>query len=481
MSTAIVWFRRDLRLADQPALAAACAGHDRVIPLYVHAPEEDGDWPPGGAQRWWLHRSLHALAADLARAGAPLVVRRGPSRAAIGDLVDATAAAAVYWNRCHEPQPRARDAALESWLQGELGVRVETFNSALLFEPGDVRTGQGTPYRVFTPFWRRVTANGLPDAVAPAPDRVPGPAHDLASVPVAALDLLPRTPWYEGLAANWTPGEAGAQARLADFRSSILDGYDGSRDHPAVDGTSALSPHLHFGEIGPRQVVRAVHTARHGQGAAAKAYLAELGWREFAAHLLHHFPDTPDAPLDPRFERFPWRDPGADAAAELAAWQRGITGIPLVDAGMRQLWHTGWMHNRVRMVVASFLTKNLRLDWRLGATWFWDTLVDADLASNTLGWQWAAGCGADAAPYFRIFNPVRQGERFDPDGAYVRRWVPELTGLTARHIHAPWQAPATALAAAGVEPGRTYPRPIVDLQDSRRRALAAFENMTGIA
>jgi deoxyribodipyrimidine photo-lyase len=474
MSTAIVWFRRDLRLEDNPALAAACARFDAVVPLFVHAPEEEGDWPPGGAQRWWLHHSLDALAEALEAHGASLVIRRGPAAEALADLLEEADAEAVYWNRLYEPAIVERDRELKRWLREERGVAAESFNAALLFEPWTVATGQGQPYRVFTPFWRRLCRDGLPEEFEKAPARVPAPPRRFASEPVAALDLLPSIPWDDGLAATWTPGEHGAHERLAGFLDGMLGHYDERRNLPALDGTSALSPHLHFGEIGPRQVVAGVRR-RAGATGSADAFLSEVGWRDFAHHLLFHFPETPTRPLDRKFEDFPWRDPAGGAGADLEAWRAGRTGVPMVDAGMRQLWRTGWMHNRVRMVVASFLTKNLRLHWLEGARWFWDTLVDADLGSNTLGWQWAAGCGADAAPYFRIFNPVRQGERFDPDGRYVRYWVPEVAALPDRHVHAPWLAPRSAREQAGLDSEVFYPPPIVDLAESRRAALQAFE------
>lgn len=481
MSTAIVWFRRDLRLADQPALSAALARHERIVPLYIHAPEEEGEWAPGGAQRWWLHHSLAALADSLTAAGAPLTIRRGPSGQALADLLDETCAEAVYWNRLYEPLVIERDSRIKTWLRENRGVHAESFNAALLYEPWQVETGQGQPYRVFTPFWKRISGYGLPDSVAPSPQAIPGPRHAPASEPIAALDLKPTIPWDEGLETAWQPGEAGAHDHLERFCGDILSDYGEDRDRPALDSTSALSPHLHFGEIAPRQIVRALRQRGQAETGSAAVFLSELGWRDFAHHLLFHFPHTPERPLNERFETFPWRDPGGEAADDLLAWQAGRTGVPLVDAGMRQLWHSGWMHNRIRMVVASFLTKNLRINWLHGACWFWDTLVDANLASNTLGWQWAGGCGADAAPYFRIFNPIRQGERFDPGGAYVRAWVPELGPLPDRHIHAPWQAPANVLEAADITPGLHYPRPIVDLKASRQAALAAFETIKGNA
>ena len=479
MSTALVWFRRDLRLTDQPALRAACAHHDHVLGVYVHAPDEEGEWAPGGAQRWWLHHSLTALAAALEQAGSQLVIRHGPTDAALTELITETDASAIYWNRLYEPALIERDRALKTRLREDHGVTATSFNGGLLTEPARIATGGGQPYRVFTPFWRTLQKAGLDDQPAPAPQTIPGPKRRFASEPLSNLELLPVIGWDAGLEATWTPGEAGALDRLAPFAERILPDYVSTRERPAVAGTSALSPHLHFGEIGPRQIVAAVRASAAADSEGAGTYLSEIGWREFAHHLLYHFPQTPTRPLNERFEAFPWRGPQHDdqAAMDLRAWQAGRTGIPMVDAGMRQLWHEGWMHNRVRMVVASFLTKNLRLHWLHGARWFWDTLVDADLASNTLGWQWAGGCGADAAPYFRIFNPVRQGERFDADGAYVRHWVPELARLENRDIHAPWSAPASRLNAAGVNLGRDYPEPVVDLSASRKAALAAFQTL----
>jgi deoxyribodipyrimidine photo-lyase len=379
----------------------------------------------------------------------------------------------IYWNRLYDPAIVARDTRLEAELRAS-GLHCESFNSTLFFEPGDIRTGQGGPYRVFTPFWRtcQQQLDQLPGPV-PAPQRIPAPAVTITSVAVDELDLLPRVEWDAGLQSNWTPGEAGALDRLETFCNTALDHYVSGRDRPDQACTSRLSPHLHFGELGPRQCLAAVRNAlldHESARNAAESFLRQLGWREFAHHLLHHYPATTHAPLDARFERFPW-EPNRQWQD---AWQRGRTGFPIVDAGMRELWATGWMHNRVRMIVASLLTKNLRQHWLEGARWFWDTLVDASLANNTLGWQWTAGCGADAAPYFRIFNPVLQAERYDPQRTYIRRWVPELARLPDNYLHRPWQAPATALAAARVSLGRDYPLPIVGLPASRDLALRGY-------
>ena len=477
VDVAVLWFRQDLRLADNPALAAALATHERVVPVYLHAPEEAGTWAPGAASRWWLHHSLEALDAALRARGARLLVRRGPSAAALVALARETGARAVYWNRRYEPAALAADRSVQATLAAA-GLSCETSSGALLFEPGAIARASGGPFRVFTPFWRACLARLPGESPLPAPPALPPVPPGLSSLPIDALGLLPRPRWDTGLARAWESGEEAGLRRVERFLEAGVADYAAARDLPSAPGTSRLSPYLHFGEVSPRQVLWALH-ARAGTtalGPGAEAFLREIGWREFAHHVLFHFPQTPDTPLDGRFAAFPWRQ-GADEL--LAAWQGGRTGIPLVDAGMRELWATGWMHNRVRMVVASLLTKNLRWSWLDGARWFWDTLVDADLANNTLGWQWTAGCGADAAPYFRVFNPVRQGERFDPEGSYVRRWVPEVGRLPARWVHRPWEAPAAVRAEAGVELGRGYPWPVVDLDASRRDALAVYRSLVG--
>ena len=469
MATTIVWFRRDLRLGDNPALAAALAHGGPVVCVYVHAPEEEGAWQPGAASHWWLHHALRALDGDLRRRGASLVVRRGPTASALLALATESGATRIAWNRLYEPAVAARDAALKQSLRAA-GLECDSHKAALLFEPWELQTGAGGPYRVFTPFWRVARSRLDPGPVLPTPLRLPGVAG-LASMAIEDLGLLPRIRWDAGMQQAWTPGEAGANEGLAQFLDDALADYAGERDRPDRAGTSRLSPHLHFGEISPRQVAAAI--AARGQPARGEPYLRQLGWREFSHHLLFHYPLTPDAPLNPQFAHFPW---AASDAALLAAWQRGRTGVPLVDAGMRELWTTGWMHNRVRMVVASFLCKNLLMHWHEGARWFWDTLVDADLANNTQGWQWTAGCGADAAPYFRIFNPVSQGERFDPRGDYVRRWLPELARVPAAALHAPWTLRPVDQAAAGID-GTPWARPIVDLAQSRAAALDAYQRM----
>lgn len=461
---AIVWLRQDLRLRDNPALQAAAQHGGPIVPVYILCDAEEREFPSGGASRWWLHRSLSALDAELRSLGSRLSLLRGPALETLRSAVARTGASAVFWNRRYEPAAIARDIEVKTQLRSD-GLVAESFNGALLREPWEIQNGTGNPYRVYTPFKRRTLEKLDPAAPTRAPSQWSAPRAWPESLKLDELQLLPDIEWYETMEQTWSPGEAGAHARLRAFAKKPLASYAKTRDRPDRDGTSQLSPHLHFGEISVRQVWHAL-----GAGVRASTFGAELLWREFAHHLIYHFPRTPLEPLDRRFERFAW----SSDAAQLQAWQRGRTGIPIVDAGMRQLWATGWMHNRVRMIVASFLVKNLRIHWLEGAHWFWDTLVDADLAANTLNWQWVAGCGADAAPYFRIFNPLTQSEKFDPDGDYVRRWVPELAQLAAPHVHAPQDAPAAVLQAAGVEIGKTYPAPIVDLADSRRAALAAY-------
>ncbi|HZZ18773.1 MAG TPA: deoxyribodipyrimidine photo-lyase [Opitutaceae bacterium] len=479
MTPAIVWFRQDLRLQDNPALAGAVKRGGPVVPAFIWDPAGDGDWPMGAASRWWLHHSLVSLDESLRARGSRLTILQGDSLKVLRGLAKETGAGAVHWNTRYEPSARARDARVRAVLSGE-GIETADHNSALLFEPDSVRNKQGGPYQVFTPFWRHCLSLSVEAPVRLGSGAIKAPLKWPPSKGVGTLRLLPKVRWDGGLARSWTPGEKAGALRLRRFAAQAMEHYAAGRDRPGQDGTSMISPWLHFGEIGPRQVWAAVESASKGSGIfppgkGAGVFLSEIGWREFAHHLLFHFPATPKVPLRAGFGRFPWApDPGR---RHLRAWQKGLTGYPVVDAGMRQLWETGWMHNRVRMVVASFLVKHLRLDWKNGAEWFWNTLVDADLANNTLGWQWSAGCGADAAPYFRIFAPVRQGERFDPQGAYVRRWVPELAKLPLEFIHHPWDASEELLKSAGVRLGTDYPRPIVDHAKARAAALDAFRRM----
>lgn len=473
-STTIVWLRQDLRVEDNPALRWA-AERGAVVPAYIWAPDEEGRWAPGGASRWWLHHSLASVQKQLGKLGSPLMLRCGPSQAALDELIAETGATAVAWNRRYEPAAIQRDAAVKARLR-ERGVEVESFNGSLLYEPWTVATKQGKPYQVFTPFWKACQAAGVEHDAHEAPRQLLPPRTPLHSESLDDLGLLPTIGWDAEFDKPSTVGAAAAQRCLAKFVAEKLDGYEQGRNQLAIEGWSRLSPHLHFGEVSPRQVsvaVRAAVAADHQLADGAAVFLSELGWREFAYHLLFHFPDTKDEPLRDEFRRFPWRRSRGD----LRRWQRGQTGYPIVDAAMRHLWATGFMPNRARMIVASFLTKHLRLRWQRGAEWFWDTLIDADLANNTLGWQWTAGCGADAAPYFRIFNPVSQAERFDADGDYIRRWVPELSRLAPPWIFRPWEGPDDALAAAGVALGETYPRPMVDHAEARTAALAAYQEI----
>jgi deoxyribodipyrimidine photo-lyase len=473
----IVWFRNDLRLDDHPALEAALQMGGAVLPVYLLEKEAQ----PGAATRWWLHHSLVALARDLAARGLSLHVEQGEALDLIPVLLKRSGGGAVYWNRRYEPAALRRDAELKAALKAG-GVEARSFAGTVLFEPQSVERKQGGPFQVFTPYWRTCGDLGFPEPVRSAEllARKELPAREAELAPIEALGLLPRIPWDGGLRESGTPGEAGARARLKAFMAEGLESYDTGRDLPGIEGVSRLSAHLHFGELSPRRIVAELRRRSRASGVfpdgnGVRRFVDELGWREFALHLLYHFPDTLSRPLRPAFGRFPWaEDP---EGALLRAWQRGRTGYPIVDAGMRQLWHTGWMHNRVRMVVGSFLVKHLRLPWQEGVRWFEDTLVDADLASNTLGWQWVAGCGADASPYFRIFNPVTQGERYDAEGAYVRRWVPELGKLPSKYLHAPWTAPREVLERAGVRLGENYPRPIVDHAKARAAALEAFASL----
>ncbi|MEJ0036220.1 MAG: deoxyribodipyrimidine photo-lyase [Gammaproteobacteria bacterium] len=457
--TTIVWFRQDLRLADNPALDAAVKRGEPIIPLYIWAPGDDGDWPPGAASRWWLHHSLEALDESLRERGSRLILAEGPASTVLAKLAGQTGATAAYWNRRYEPAAIACSATVKKSFASR-GVQTASFNSTLLAEPWDILNLSGKPYRVYTPYMRRMVHDLDPSPVLRTPAKLKSPSQWPQSASLPALNLIPRIEWCTGIADRWRPGEEGAQARLERFLANALAHYNQDRDKPAVDGTSGLSPHLHFGEIGPRQIWHAL-----GAKGRNSTFLHELIWREFAYHLLYHFPETTTKPLRPEFAAFPWKK----NPKQLKAWQRGHTGVPMVDAGMRELWTTGVMHNRVRMIVGSFLVKNLLQPWQEGARWFWDTLVDADLAANTLNWQWVAGSGADAAPYFRIFNPVTQGERFDPEGEYVRRWVPEVAGFANHAIHGPWRK-----SRRNLKPG---PEPLVDLAESREAALDAYADM----
>ena len=468
----IVWFRQDLRLADNPALHAAAATGSPVFPVFILDDDAAGDWKPGSASRWWLRKSLAALDESL---HGSLRLLYGEARTIIPELVDDTGAKGVYWNRCVEPWRTERDQDVKAALLDN-GIEVHTFNGSYLYDPAEIRKKDGTPYRVFTPFYRKGCLENGPEPRSPLPapsdlqlDSNLDEAHRQADSALTAYS------WFDGGTRSWEPGEAGARRTLERFLERGLDDYAEGRDRPDRDNVSYLSPHLHFGEISPQQA-RAAVLERQGRAPddSIDKFLSELGWRDFAAHLLLQAPDLPERNLQKKFDRFPWL---SDEDMR-KAWESGKTGYPIVDAGMRELWCTGYMHNRVRMITASFLVKNLLQDWRHGERWFWNSLLDADLANNASSWQWVAGCGADAAPYFRIFNPVTQGKKFDPAGEYVKRHIPELAKLPDKFVHAPWEAPEETLRAAGIELGATYPAPIVDLAESRQRALDAYGSLS---
>lgn len=463
----IHWFRNDLRLSDNPALRAT-SEHAPALLIYILDEDDAGEDTMGAATKWWLYHSLCALNVSLDH---HLSVYRGHAMDIFKDLIQRYHIKAVHWNRCYEGWRVRRDAHIEKYLTAH-NITVKTYNGSLLWEPWTVHKEDGQPYKVFTPFYQKGCLGGVPPRKPlPIPENVRWIHDHKKSLTIPQLELLPTHSWGKKLEAHWRVGEYGAQAQLQDFIDKGLKSYKDGRNFPAKPCVSKLSPYLHFGEISPHQAWRAVRTATHDDH--VEHFCSELGWREFSYSQLYNTPDLPRRNLRPQFDRFPWRE----APEQLKAWQKGQTGVPMVDAGMRELWQTGYMHNRVRMIVASFLVKNLRIHWRHGAQWFWDTLVDADLANNSASWQWVAGCGADAAPYFRIFNPVTQGQKFDPAGEYIRRFVPEIGSLSNAHLFAPWQAPVQSLEAAQIRLGVTYPEPMVDLKASRQEALAAFRSL----
>jgi deoxyribodipyrimidine photo-lyase len=464
VKSVLVWFRQDLRLADHPALSAA-SKKGTVIPVFIWDKSEGEQWNRGSASRWWLHFSLSALAKSLEERGSRLILRTGLAEDILPQLLAETGAQEIFASKRYEPNLAAKDQNLAQ----KFCLRL--YAGTLLSEPGEVLNGSGLPYKVFTPYWRACNQQLNIQAPLPAPEQLPNVAAEIKSIQLQDLGLLPIQNWDQAMRKHWQVGESEAHKKLKLWIKGPISGYPENRNIPGLKGTSQLSPHLHLGEITPRQIWWSIQIDALTQDAKARqTYLSEIGWREFAYQILHHFPTTDLQPLDSRFEIFPWRQ---DAIA-LNAWQSGRTGYPIVDAGMRELWALGWMHNRVRMIVASFLSKDLLLPWQMGAKWFWDTLVDADLAINSLNWQWTAGCGADAAPYFRIFNPVTQSQKFDSKGEYIRKWVPELQDLPDKWIHQPWLAPALVLKAAGVNLGEDYPEPIVEHKSAREAALLAF-------
>lgn len=473
MEIGLVWFRQDLRIADNLAINAACAACEAVVCLFIDDPKAQTVSQLGAASRVWLHHSLHDLNQNLRSRGNELLLAQGDSESVLKQVIEQYGVTRLYWNRCYDPVSIKRDKKIKVRFKDLLP---ESFNSLLNAEPWEALKADDTPYRVYTPYWRMrskdlpgVKPVSAPRTIAPTP--MVKKANVFKAAPLASLELLPARDWHVGMMSHWQVGEKAAMSSLKRFLKSPVNDYTDTRNIPSVVGTSRMSPHLHFGEISPRQILHVLNkgaTNLVALNAGEETFAKEILWREFAYSLLFHFPHTIDKPLDKRFDQFPWEKRYTKA---LHAWQRGNTGVPIIDAGMRELYATGWMHNRVRMIVASYLIKNLLIPWQKGEQWFRDTLVDADLASNAMGWQWAAGSGADAAPYFRVFNPVLQGEKFDKSGDYVRRWVPEIAQISNKFIHKPWELDEDARA------GIDYPAPLVDLKQSRQRALAAFDTI----
>lgn len=469
MSVALLWFRKDLRLTDSPALTKAVESGHRIVPIYIENSVEAGKWGAGGASRWWLEGALADLADQLEALGLSLILRKGRSWDCLRELIEETEAQAVFWNRCYEPWRIRIDSRIKADL-GKLGIEVWSGNASLIREPWEISTKAGKPYQVYTPF-ARAWANLVPGSPVNANlGAVRCCEIPIPSLALGELGLRSGRRWEDTLAENWQPTRREGLRRLEEFLDMKVDDYGKMRDVPGEEGTSRLSPWLRWGQIGPREVASRMDLIDTD---GKRTYHRELVWREFAYHVLFHFPDTPEKPLQPKYADFPW-EPDEN---QLSAWKQGLTGYPIIDAGMRELWQTGWMHNRVRMIVASFLVKHLLQSWERGAEWFWDTLVDADLASNTLGWQWAGGCGADAAPYFRVFNPILQGEKFDPEGRYVRRYVPELEKVPNVFLHKPWEMPPARQVQSGCRIGKDYPAPIMEHKAGRERALRALQQI----
>lgn len=466
MTIALVWFRYDLRLNDNPAFIEACSQHQFVIPLYIY---DEKNSVLGEAQTWWLYHSLISLSNALAQRGLNLILRKGDPLEIILDLTKTVSISSVYWNRCYEPVAISRDKKIKATLL-ERGIDVQSFNGSLFHEPWTIRNKSGDYFKVFTPYWKH--CKQLLNIQCPRYLEHRPAGVEVQSDVLNNWKLLPTINWAAQFSEYWTPGEGGAQHKLHEFIEHQLNGYKNNRDFPIKNATSRLSPHLHFGEISPWTILRAIELAKLESNcnlSSAEHFLSELGWREFSVYLLYHFPKLPSENFRNEFDIFPWQND----EKLLTCWQKGLTGYPIIDAGMRELWATGYMHNRVRMITASFLTKGLLIDWRLGADWFLDTLVDADLANNSASWQWVAGCGADAAPYFRIFNPVLQSQKFDSDGSYIRHWVPELSQLDSQSIHAPWES----ADCESFYLNTNYPQPIIDHHEARTRALTYYNQL----
>ncbi len=464
--TALVWFRNDLRLSDNDALSWAVDEGYHILPFF-HL-EEGESLPTGGATKWWLHFALEDFSSQISDLGGQLIIGNPELTCdeALKSVIKKYSIEAVLWNRSYEPEHIKRDTRIKAYLKNQ-DIHAESFNSNLLFDPTKVTNKSGTPFKVFTPFWKSLKEN----EICPAPELDLGSiswAKAIAPLSVADLNLLPKIKWGTGFYDAWQPTRSGAMEQVDSFLPERASAYPEQRDRPDLEGTSKLSPYLHFGQIGPRELLTKFRAT--GDPKVESGVSRQLFWREFANHLLYHFNWTPTKPLYEKYADFPWEeDPTL-----VKAWQQGQTGYPMVDAAMRELWTTGWMHNRARMIVGSFLVKHLLQPWQEGAAWFWDTLVDANLANNTFGWQWVAGCGADGAPYFRVFNPITQGQKFDVTGGYVRKWCPELKDLPLKYLHCPWEATPLELTAAGVTLGKDYPHPVIEHPDGRKKALDAF-------
>ncbi len=462
----IIWFRRDLRIDDNPCIRAAAELKSPTIAIFIYSQKDESPWNIGEASKWWLHHSLNSLKKDLKKIKIDLHIFEGSYAETLSTLIKKTNARRIFWSRIYDPAYKDLDEHLRMDFENR-DLEVKVFEGNLLMEPWELKNKTQSPYKVFTPFYNAFLNVFKPAPNTKRPESLIPFSKEISSKSIEDLKLLPKMNWDKDFYTNWTPGESGAQSQLQKFLGEIAADYKEKRDIPSLLGTSRLSPHLHFGEISPlltwNQILAKTKKTRSSKERInLSSYAREIVWREFAHYILFHFSDTPENPLNPTYRKFPYQK----NTKFLEAWKKGMTGFPIVDAGMRELWNTGWMHNRVRMVVASFLTKHLLQDWKEGAHWFWQTLVDADLANNTMGWQWAAGCGADAAPYFRVFNPILQGEKFDPDGTYIRKWIPELAALPRNTIHTPWLSPLLA---------KNYPRPIVSHEEGRKRALDAFK------
>ena len=471
-SPLIYWFRQDLTIKDNPTLTAAAQTGRPIICVYILDQNQNNHWPNGAATLWWLHHSLFRLSESLKALNIKLILRKGSVIEELDNIVQSTGAESLYFTRHYEPYNSDLESQINQHLSDQ--IEVKRFRGYLLYEPEAIRTGKDEPYKVFTPFYRCFLKTSTPGAPVRTPKNLISYKKRIASDRLNDWKLLPKAPnWAKGFNEYWVPGELGAHENLKDFIAHSGNKYPVLRNRPDVTGTSRLSPHMHFGEISPRQIWTAIKNSPKILEHNGEAYLRQLIWRDFAYHLLTHWPDFPEKPFRKEFNKFPWKTD----TKSLQAWQQGNTGYPIVDAGMRELWKTGWMHNRVRMIVASFLIKDLLIPWQQGEEWFWDTLVDANLANNAASWQWVAGSGADASPYFRVFNPVLQGEKFDPIGDYVREWVPELKHIPKKYIHSPWLAPEDILIKAKITLGKNYPHPIIDHSFARDRALAAYKKL----